>query len=317
MKKTLKETIAKIEERYGSGSIMQLGQTDFPKVETISTGIISLDIALGGGIPRGRSTEIYGPEASGKTTLALCVIANAKTSAFIDAEHAFDIEWAKKLGVNTDNLLVSQPDTGEQALDIAESLIKSNAVDVIVVDSVASLVPAVEAQGNIGDTHIGLQARLMSQAMRKLTSIVHRNNTSLIFINQIRYKIGVMFGNPEITPGGNALKFHSSIRLDLRRIATLKNSAGEAYGNHIRARVVKNKIAPPFKTAEFDILFDSGVSYEGDLIDLGVKQDIIQKSGSWFNYGQIRLGQGKQNTVKFLTDNSELATEIETKIKEE
>ncbi|RKY08846.1 MAG: recombinase RecA [Planctomycetota bacterium] len=315
----LERAIAQIEKQYGDGSIMQLGRAQLAKVDGISTGAISLDMALGGnGIPRGRVTELYGPEASGKTTLALHVIANAQkaggVAAFIDAEHALDTTWAKKLGVDINSMLVSQPDTGEQALDITEMLINSNAVDIIVVDSVAALVPAAEVKGEMGATHVGLQARMMSQAMRKLTSVISKSKTCLIFINQIRMKIGVMFGNPETTPGGNALKFYSSVRLDVRRISTIKDSTGQAVGNRVRARVVKNKVAPPFRTSEFDIMFDSGISYEGDLIDFGIECDIIQKSGAWLNYGQMRLGQGRENAKRFLCENPELAAEIKDKI---
>ena len=315
----LERAIAQIEKQYGTGSIMQLGQARLTSVEGISTGAISLDMALGGnGIPRGRVTELFGPEASGKTTLALHVIANAQkadgVAAFIDAEHALDTTWAKKLGVDINSMLVSQPDTGEQALDITEMLIKSNAVDIIVVDSVAALVPAAEVQGEMGATHVGLQARLMSQAMRKLTSVISKSKTCLIFINQIRMKIGVMFGNPETTPGGNALKFYSSVRLDVRRISTIKDSAGQAVGNRVRARVVKNKVAPPFRTSEFDIMFESGISYEGDLLDLGIRCDIVQKSGAWLNHGDMRLGQGGENAEILLVDNPELAAEIKDKI---
>ncbi len=315
----LERAIAQIEKQYGTGSIMKLGQAQLAGVESISTGAISLDMALGGkGIPRGRVTELYGPEASGKTTLALHVIANAQkaggVAAFIDAEHALDTTWAKKLGVDINSMLVSQPDTGEQALDITEMLIKSNAVDIIVIDSVAALVPAAEVKGEMGAIHVGLQARMMSQAMRKLTSVISKSKTCLIFINQIRMKIGVMFGNPETTPGGNALKFYSSVRLDVRRISTIKDSAGQAVGNRVRARVVKNKVAPPFRTSEFDIMFDSGISYEGDLIDLGIECDIVQKSGAWLNYGDMRLGQGRENAKTLLVDNPELAAEIKDKI---
>ena len=315
----LERAIAQIEKQYGTGSIMQLGQAQLTRAEGISTGAISLDMALGGnGIPRGRVTELYGPESSGKTTLALHVIANAQkaggVAAFIDAEHALDTTWAKKLGVDINSMLVSQPDTGEQALDITEMLIKSNAVDIIVIDSVAALVPAAEVKGEMGATHVGLQARMMSQAMRKLTSVISKSKTCLIFINQIRMKIGVMFGNPETTPGGNALKFYSSVRLDVRRIATIKDSAGQAVGNRVRARVVKNKVAPPFRTSEFDIMFDSGISYEGDLLDLGIGCDVVQKSGAWLNYGDMRLGQGRENAKTLLVDNPELAAEIKDKI---
>ena len=315
----LERAIAQIEKQYGDGSIMQLGRAQLTKVKGISTGAISLDMALGGnGIPRGRVTELYGPESSGKTTLALHVIANAQkaggVAAFIDAEHALDTTWAKKLGVDINSMLVSQPDTGEQALDITEMLIKSNAVDIIVIDSVAALVPAAEVKGEMGATHVGLQARMMSQAMRKLTSVISKSKTCLIFINQIRMKIGVMFGNPETTPGGNALKFYSSVRLDVRRISTIKDSAGQAVGNRVRARVVKNKVAPPFRTSEFDIMFDSGISYEGDLLDLGIGCDVVQKSGAWLNYGDMRLGQGRENAKTLLVDNPELAAEIKDKI---
>lgn len=318
----LDRAIAQIEKQYGVGSIMKMDESNISKIEGISTGAISLDIALGGkGIPRGRVSEIYGPESSGKTTLALHVIANAQknggVAAFIDAEHALDTTWAKKLGVNISDMLVSQPDTGEQALDIAEMLIKSNAVDIIVVDSVAALVPAAEMQGEMGQSHVGLQARLMSQAMRKLTGAISKSKTSLVFINQIRIKIGVMFGNPETTPGGNALKFYSSVRIDVRRIATIKDSEGVAVANRVRARVVKNKVAAPFRVAEFDLGFETGISKESDLIDLGVECEIVQKSGAWFNYGEMRLGQGKENSKQFLIDNPEVMAEIEAKVLEE
>jgi len=315
----LNSVIAQIQKQFGEGAIMQMDGSHYTKVQGISTGAISLDLALGGvGIPKGRITELYGPESSGKTTLALHVIANAQrgggVAAFIDAEHALETTWARKIGVDVNSMLVSQPDTGEQGLDITEMLIKSNAVDIIVIDSVAALVPAAEVRGEMGATHVGLQARLMSQAMRKLTSVISKSKTSLIFINQIRMKIGVMFGNPETTPGGNALKFYSSVRLDVRRISTIKDSTGLAVGSRVRARVVKNKVAPPFKTAEFDIMFDRGISYEGDLIDLGIECDIIQKSGAWLNYGQMRLGQGRENAKNFLSGNPELAAEIKDKI---
>lgn len=316
------DAIAEIEKRYGIGSIMKMGKSNCVEVEGIGTGSLSLDLALGGkGIPRGRVCELYGPESSGKTTLALSIIANAQrdkgVAAFIDVEHALDTTWARKIGVNLNDLLVSQPDTGEQALDIVELLVKSNAVDIVVVDSVAALVPAVELQGEMGQTHIGLQARLMSQALRKLAGSISKSKTCLIFINQIRMKIGVMFGNPETTPGGNALKFYSSIRVDLRRIATIKNSDGIAVANRVRAKVVKNKVAPPFRIAEFDLDFVSGISMEGDIIDLGVEKEIVQKSGSWFNYGSIRLGQGKENAKTFLKENPELVKEIDKKIREQ
>jgi recombination protein RecA len=294
--------------------------SSYAKIEGIATGALSLDLALGGsGIPKGRITELFGPESSGKTTLALHIIANAQrkggVAAFIDAEHALDTTWAKRLGVDVSSLLVSQPGTGEEALEIAEMLVRSNAVDVIVVDSVAALTPRAEIEGEMGDSHMGLQARLMSQAMRKLTAVINKSKTSLIFINQIRMKIGVMFGNPETTTGGRALKFYSSVRLDIRRIATLKDNNG-AFGNRVRARIVKNKIAPPFRETEFDILFDSGISYEGDLIDLGANCDVIQKSGAWFNYGSIRLGQGKDKARQYLCENKDLTEEIKKKVLE-
>ncbi len=315
----LDRAIAQIEKQYGDGSIMKMDESQHRKIEGIPTGALSLDIALGGkGIPRGRVVEFYGPESSGKTTLALHAIANAQklggVAAFIDAEHALDTTWAKKLGVDISGLLISQPDTGEQALDIAEMLIKSNAVDIIVIDSVAALVPAAELQGEMGQSHVGLQARLMSQALRKLTGVISKSKTCLVFINQIRMKIGVMFGNPETTSGGNALKFYSSVRLDVRRISTIKSSGDEAVGNRVRARVVKNKVAAPFRTAEFDIMFDHGISYEGDLLDLAVENDIVNKSGAWFNYGNVKLGQGRENSKQFFMDNPELLDEIKQKV---
>lgn len=314
----LDRAIAQIEKQYGAGAIMQMDESLYAKIAGISTGALSLDLAMGGvGVPRGRVVEFFGPESSGKTTLALHVIANAQKNggiaAFIDAEHALDTTWAKKLGVNVSSLLVSQPDTGEQALDIAEMLIRSNAVDVIVIDSVAALIPAVELNGEMGQSHVGLQARLMSQAMRKLTGVISKSKTSLIFINQIRMKIGVMFGNPETTAGGKALKFYSSMRLDIRRILTIKD-ATSAIGSRARVRVVKNKIAPPFRDAEIDIMFDSGISYEGDLIDLGVNCGVIDKSGAWINYGKARLGQGKENARKFLQENPQVTEEIREKV---
>ncbi|HUT28663.1 MAG TPA: recombinase RecA [Sedimentisphaerales bacterium] len=314
----LQRVIAQIEKQYGQGAIMQMDEHLYARIEGIPTGALSLDMALGGvGIPRGRVTELFGPESSGKTTLALHVIGNAQraggVAAFIDAEHALDTTWAKRLGVDVSSLLVSQPDTGEQALDITEMLIRSNSLDVIVIDSVAALTPAAEIQGEMGATHVGLQARLMSQAMRKLAAIIDKSKTALIFINQIRMKIGVMFGNPETTPGGKALKFYSSVRIDVRRIATIKDSTG-AVGSRVRARVVKNKIAPPFRDAEFDILFDSGISYEGDLLDLGAACNVVEKSGAWLNYGDVRLGQGRDNARKFLVENRDLADEIKHKI---
>lgn len=315
----LKQVIAQIEKQYGQGAIMQMDESCYAKIEGIPTGALSLDLALGGrGIPRGRITELYGPESSGKTTLALHVIASAQKlggiAAFIDAEHALDTTWAKKLGVDVSSMLVSQPDTGEQALEIVEMLVKSNSIDIIVVDSVAALTPKAEIEGDMGASHMGLQARLMSQAMRKLTAIIGKSKTSIIFINQIRMKIGVMFGNPETTPGGRALKFYSSIRLDIRRIATIKDGDAGAIGNRVRVRVVKNKIAPPFRDTEFDIMFDSGISYEGDMLDLGVTCDVVQKSGAWLNYGEMRLGQGRENAKKLLKENPELCEEIKEKI---
>ncbi len=314
----VQRVIAQIEKQYGQGAIMQMDEQQYAKIEGIETGSLSLDIALGGrGIPRGRVTELFGPESSGKTTLALHVIANAQrvggVAAFIDAEHALDTTWAKRLGVDVSSLLVSQPDTGEQALDIVEMLVSSNSVDVIVVDSVAALTPKAEIEGEMGDSHMGLQARLMSQAMRKLTSIINKSKTALVFINQIRMKIGVMFGNPETTTGGRALKFYSSVRIDLRRITTIKDATG-AVGSRVRARVVKNKIAPPFRDTEFDIMFDSGISYEGDLLDLAVNCQVVDKSGAWLNYGTMRLGQGRENAKKYLIENKDLAQEIKGKI---
>jgi recombination protein RecA len=314
----LQRVIAQIEKQYGQGAIMQMDEHRYAKIEGIPTGSLSLDLALGGaGIPRGRVAELFGPESSGKTTLALHVIANAQraggVAAFIDAEHALDTTWAKRLGVDVSSLLVSQPDTGEQALDITEMLISSNSVDVIVIDSVAALTPKAEIEGDMGDTHVGRQARLMSQAMRKLTSIINKSKTALIFINQIRMKIGVMFGNPETTPGGRALKFYTSVRIDLRRITTIKDSTG-AIGSRVRARVVKNKIAPPFRDAEFDIMFDSGISYEGDLLDLATNCNVVEKSGAWLNYGSMRLGQGRENAKKFLIENKDLCKELKNKI---
>jgi len=314
----LQRVIAQIEKQYGQGAIMQMDEHRYAKIEGIPTNSLSLDIALGGvGIPRGRVTELFGPEASGKTTLALHVIANAQRAggvvAFIDAEHALDPTWAKKLGVDVSSLLISQPDTGEQALEIAEMLIRSDSVDAIVIDSVAALTPKAEIEGQMGDTHMALQARLMSQAMRKLTAVINRSKTALIFINQIRMKIGVMFGNPETTPGGRALKFYSTVRIDLRRLATIKEG-GVAIGNRVRARVVKNKIAPPFRESEFDLMFDSGISYEGDLLDLGLGCNVVEKSGAWLNYGDIRLGQGRENAKKYLTENKDLCEELKNKI---
>ncbi len=315
----LESAINQIEKQFGKGSIMRLGD-DNPRnrIPSIPTGSLELDLALGiGGVPRGRIIEIYGPESSGKTTLTLHVVAEAQkkggVAAFIDAEHALDPQYASKLGVNTDELLVSQPDTGEEALEITEALVRSGAVDVIVVDSVAALVPKAEIDGDMGDAHMGLQARLMSQAMRKLAGIISKSKTSVIFINQIRYKIGVMFGSPETTTGGNALKFYSSVRLDIRRIETLK-SGDEAIGNRVRVKVVKNKVAPPFKQAEFDIIFNSGISREGGILDLGVKFGIVKKTGTWYSYGQERIGQGRENSKKFFRENPRITDEIEKKI---
>jgi recombination protein RecA len=317
--KALQNAISQIERSYGKGAIMRMG-LDGAKVqiEGIPTGALNLDSAIGvGGIPRGRITEIYGPESSGKTTLCLHVIANAQRrggiAAFVDAEHAVDIQYARRLGVDVDNLLVSQPDNGEQALEIAEVLIRSNAVDVVVVDSVAALVPRAEIEGEMGDSHVGLQARLMSQALRKLTGAVSRSNTSVIFTNQIREKIGVMFGNPETTTGGRALKFYASLRLDIRRIGAIKDGQ-EMVGNRTRVKVVKNKCAPPFKQAEFDILFNEGISHLGLLIDLGVEHQIVTKSGSWFSYGDLRMGQGKENAKEFLKENPDIASEVEERL---
>ena len=318
--KALNMAIAQIERAHGKGSIMRMG-ADGAKmvVEAISTGAINLDAAIGiGGIPRGRITEIYGPESSGKTTLCLHVIANAQraggVAAFIDAEHALDIEYARKLGVDVENLLVSQPDTGEQALEIAELLIRSGAVDVVVIDSVAALVPRAEIEGEMGDSHVGLQARLMSQALRKLTGAVNRSHTSVVFTNQIREKIGVMFGSPETTTGGRALKFYASLRLDIRRIGAIKEGQ-DMTGNRTRVKVVKNKLAPPFKQAEFDVMYNEGISHNGLLIDLGVENEIVQKSGAWFSYGDTRLGQGRENAKLFLKESPDLAKEVEEKVR--
>jgi len=312
--KALDTTLQQIEKNFGVGSIMRLSDENVVAVDGIPTGALSLDLALGGkGMPTGRICELFGPEGGGKTTLALHVIASAQrrggVAAFIDAEHALDPSWAQRIGVNLEELLVSQPDTGEQALEICEMLIRSNAVDIIVIDSVAALIPRKEIEGEMGDSHVGLQARLMSQAMRKLTGAIAKSRTCVIFINQIRMKIGVMFGNPETTPGGRALKFYSSVRVDVRRVSTIKE-ADRAIGTHVRARVVKNKVAPPFRTAEFDIMFDSGISAEGDLIDLAVTHDIVAKQGAWFSYGAVRLGQGRENAKGFLADNADLADEI-------
>ena len=318
--KALELALTQIEKQFGKGSIMKLGQAEYQKgVDVISTGSISLDSCLGvGGVPKGRIIEIYGPEASGKTSLTLHIIAEAQkaggVAAFIDAEHALDPEYARNLGVNLDDLLLSQPDTGEQTLEIAEVLIRSGAVDVIVVDSVAALVPKAELDGDMGDSHMGLQARLMSQAMRKLAGVINKSHTCLIFINQIRMKIGVMFGNPETTTGGNALKFYSSVRIDIRRIAALKDGE-EVIGNRTRAKVVKNKVAPPFRNCEFDIIYGKGISKMGDLLDLGVANEIIAKSGTWFSYKENRIGQGRENSKRFLGENPDIANDIENQLR--
>ncbi len=319
--KALDAALGQIERAYGKGSIMKLGENNMPTdTETISTGSLGLDIALGvGGLPRGRIVEIYGPESSGKTTLALHAVAEAQrsggTCAFIDAEHALDPVYAAKLGVDVGELLISQPDAGEQALEIADTLVRSGAIDVIVIDSVAALVPRAELEGEMGDTHVGLQARLMSQALRKLTGSIARSRCLIVFINQIRMKIGVMFGSPETTTGGNALKFYASVRLDIRRIGAIKDR-DEVVGNQTRVKVVKNKLAPPFKAVEFDIMYGEGISKTGELIDLGVKANIVEKSGSWFSYGDQRIGQGRENTKQFLHDNPEIADAIERAVRE-
>lgn len=319
-KKALETAISQIEKSFGKGSVMKLGNQGNVKVNSIPTGSIGLDIALGvGGIPRGRVTEIYGPESSGKTTLTLHVIAEAQkkggTCAFIDAEHALDPVYARALGVNVDELLISQPDTGEQALEITDTLVRSGAVDVVVVDSVAALVPRAEIEGEMGDSHMGLQARLMSQALRKLTGSLSKSNTAIIFINQIRMKIGVMFGNPETTTGGNALKFYSSVRIDIRRIGAIKEK-DEVIGNQTRVKVVKNKVAPPFKLVEFDIIYGEGISRVGELIDIGIKAELVEKAGSWFSYDSNRIGQGRENAKQYLKDNPKIADELEKKIKD-
>jgi len=318
--KALEAALAQIDRQFGKGSVMRLGEDSRPPIEVIPTGSIALDVALGiGGLPRGRVVEIFGPESSGKTTVALHAVASAQKgggiAAFIDAEHALDPDYAKKLGVDTDALLVSQPDTGEQALEIADMLIRSGALDIIVIDSVAALVPRAEIEGEMGDSHVGLQARLMSQALRKITGALSNSNTTAIFINQLREKIGVMFGSPETTTGGRALKFYASVRLDVRRIETLKDGS-EPVGSRTRVKVVKNKVSPPFKQAEFDILYGIGISREGGLIDMGVEQGIVRKSGAWYTYEGDQLGQGKENSRNFLRDNPDLGNEIEKRIKE-
>ena len=318
--KALELAIGQIEKRFGKGSIMKLGESAaIPPVEAISSGSLALDLALGvGGIPRGRITEIFGPESSGKTTLGQHIIAEAQKrggmAAYIDVEHALDPSYAANCGVNVDDLLISQPDTGEQALEITEALVRSSAIDVIVIDSVAALVPRAEIEGEMGDAHVGLQARLMSQALRKLAAAIGRSGTAVIFINQLREKVGIIFGNPEVTPGGRALKFYSSVRIDLRRAETIKQG-NVAIGSHIKAKVVKNKVAPPFRTAEFDIMFDHGISREGNLIDLGVELALISKAGAFLSYGDVRLGQGRESAKQYLVQNSELAQEIEQKIR--
>jgi recombination protein RecA len=318
--KALELAISQIEKRFGKGSIMKLGESAaMTPMEAIPSGSLSLDLALGvGGIPRGRITEIFGPEASGKTTLGLHAIAEAQklggTAAYIDVEHALDPSYAKRLGVNVDDMLISQPDTGEQALEITEALVRSAAVDIIVIDSVAALVPQAEIEGQIGDAHVALQARLMSQALRKLAAAIGKTGTAVVFINQLREKVGIIFGNPEVTPGGRALKFYSSVRIDLRRMDTIKQG-DEAVGNHVKARVVKNKVAPPFRSAEFDIMFDHGISREGNLIDLGAELGLVSKSGAFFSYGDVRLGQGRENAKQFLRQHPEIAQDIEGRIR--
>lgn len=319
-KKALEMAMSQIEKQFGKGSVMKLGEFKAMEIEAIPTGALSLDIALGiGGVPRGRIIEVYGPESSGKTTLALHVVAEAQKmggeAAFIDAEHALDPVYAKKLGVDIDNLIVSQPDTGEQALEITESLVRSGALDVIVVDSVAALVPKAEIDGDMGDPHMGLQARLMSQALRKLAGALNKTKTVLIFINQLREKIGVMFGNPETTTGGRALKFYASVRMDIRKIENIKQD-GEVKGNRVRVKVIKNKVAPPFREAEFDIVYGEGISKAGNILDMAVNLDIIEKSGSWFSYNGERIGQGRENVKKYLKDNPEMLEEVEKKVRD-
>ena len=319
-KKALESALGQIEKQFGKGSVMKLGDFSAMNVEAIPTGALSLDVALGiGGIPKGRIIEIFGPESSGKTTLALHMIAECQKTggeaAFIDAEHALDPVYAKHLGVDIDNLIVSQPDTGEQALEIAEALVRSGAIDIIVVDSVAALVPKAEIDGDMGDSHVGLQARLMSQALRKLAGVLNKSNTAIIFINQLREKVGIMFGNPETTPGGRALKFYASVRLGIRKAENLKQD-GEVFGNRVRVKVVKNKVAPPFREAEFDIIYGKGISKSGNILDLGVNLDIVEKSGSWFSYNGARIGQGRENAKKYLEENPEIMAEVEKKVRD-
>ncbi len=318
-KKALESAIAQIEKQYGKGSVMKLGDSAHMEVEAIPTGSLSLDVALGvGGIPAGRVIEIYGPESSGKTTVALHMVAEVQKrggiAGFIDAEHALDPVYAKNIGVNIDELYISQPDCGEQALEITETMARSGAVDIIIVDSVAALVPKAEIEGDMGDAHMGLQARLMSQALRKLTGVINKSSCTIVFINQLRQKIGVMFGNPETTTGGNALKFYASVRLDVRRTETLKQS-GEIIGNHVRVKVVKNKVAPPFHEAEFDIMFGTGISREADLLDLAAKYDIIEKSGAWYSYNKEKIGQGRENAKKYLAENPQIFEEVDQKLR--
>lgn len=318
--KAIEAAMSQIEKQYGKGAVMKLGAEASLSIDSVSTGCLDLDIALGiGGVPRGRIVEIYGPESSGKTTVALHIAAEAQKNggavAFIDAEHALDPGYAKKIGVDTENLILSQPDTGEQGLEIAEALVRSGAIDVLIVDSVAALVPRAEIEGEMGDSHVGLQARLMSQALRKLAGTINKTNCVAIFINQLREKVGVMFGNPETTTGGRALKFYASVRLDVRRVDSIKSS-DTIIGNRTRVKVMKNKVAPPFKQAEFDIMYNEGISRTGNIVDVGVKEGIVQKSGAWFSYGDVRLGQGRENAKIYLKDNPEIALEIENKIRE-
>ena len=319
--KALDAALTQIEKAYGKGSVMKLGDSRANmNIETVPTGSISLDIALGlGGVPKGRIVEVYGPESSGKTTVALHMVAEVQKrggiAGFIDAEHALDPVYARNIGVDIDNLYISQPDNGEQALEITETMVRSGAVDIVIVDSVAALVPKAEIDGEMGDSHVGLQARLMSQALRKLTAVISKSNCIVIFINQLREKVGVVYGNPEVTTGGRALKYYSSVRIDIRRVEGLKDSSGQFIGNHTRAKIVKNKVAPPFREAEFDIMFGEGISKVGELLDLGVKLGIVQKSGAWFNYGDMRLGQGRDNSKQFLKDNPEIANDIEGQIR--